>query len=194
MARSARRLAGGRRLGHPRRGHPGLAAGPLRREHRRRSGALNVAAERPRDVRAVVCRGGRVDLADRSLRKIPAPTLLIVGERDEPVLGWNRQVLARLGGESELRVIPGATHLFPEPGALDAAAHLAAEWFTRHLPRPAVRGAGDRSGPACAQNPPFATPRLEILSLKSSRFPALPKSDVIFFGRRCGSPAVFLPV
>jgi dienelactone hydrolase len=99
--------------------------------------ALVAAAERPETVGAVVSRGGRPDLAGDALPQVRAPTLLIVGGFDGPVIGLNRQALERLGSaEKQLVIIPGATHLFPEPGALEEVARLAAEWFTRHLSRP----------------------------------------------------------
>jgi dienelactone hydrolase len=97
------------------------------------AGALVAAAERPARVRAVVSRGGRPDLARDSLDRVTAPTLLIVGGRDEAVLEVNRQAAARLRAEHEVRVVPGATHLFAEPGALEQVAGLAASWFQRHL-------------------------------------------------------------
>ncbi|MDV6014670.1 alpha/beta fold hydrolase [Haloechinothrix sp. LS1_15] len=95
--------------------------------------ALRVAAERPELIAAVVSRGGRPDLAGRPARRVRAPTLLIVGGRDEHVLELNRTVLADLTGVSELHVVPGATHLFPEPGALDEVTERAAAWFCTHL-------------------------------------------------------------
>ena len=100
--------------------------------------ALVAAAQRPRQVAAVVSRGGRPDLADRWLARVRAPTLLIVGGADREVLALNRQALARLGGPKRLEVVPGASHLFPEPGALDHAAALAAAWFRDHLASPAA--------------------------------------------------------
>jgi pimeloyl-ACP methyl ester carboxylesterase len=84
-------------------------------------------------VAAVVSRGGRPDLADRALGQVRAPTLLIVGGSDPVVIDLNRQALARLQVEKRLEIIPGATHLFEEPGALDDVARLAADWFKRHL-------------------------------------------------------------
>ena len=100
--------------------------------------ALVAAAERPEKVGAVVSRGGRPDLAGDVLRRVRAPTLLIVGGFDGPVIGLNRQALAQLGAvEKQLVIIPGATHLFGEPGALEEVARLAADWLTRHLGRPA---------------------------------------------------------
>jgi dienelactone hydrolase len=95
--------------------------------------ALAVAAQRPRTVGAVVSRGGRPDLAGSSLSQVRAPTLLIVGGRDRTVLELNEQAARALPGEVELRVIPGATHLFGEPGALEQVAVWARDWFTRHL-------------------------------------------------------------
>jgi dienelactone hydrolase len=95
--------------------------------------ALVAAACEPA-VRAVVSRGGRPDLAGRRLRAVQVPTLLVVGGDDSDVLALNRQALAELGcDEKVLAVVPGATHLFEEPGALDEVARLAAEWFTDHL-------------------------------------------------------------
>lgn len=95
--------------------------------------ALIAAAERPDLVRAVVSRGGRPDLALRALGAVSAPTLLIVGGADQEVLRLNQAALALLGGPAELAIVPGATHLFEEPGALDEVAKLAGEWFVQHL-------------------------------------------------------------
>jgi putative phosphoribosyl transferase len=96
--------------------------------------ALMAAAERPERVAAVVSRGGRPDLAKEALERVSAPTLLIVGERDPQVLELNRAALAELAArEKELVVVPGATHLFEEPGALDEVTRLARSWFDRHL-------------------------------------------------------------
>jgi nucleotide-binding universal stress UspA family protein/pimeloyl-ACP methyl ester carboxylesterase len=95
--------------------------------------ALMAAASHPRRVSAVVSRGGRPDLARNDLPAVRAPTLLIVGGDDEPVLTWNREALARLTCVKELAVVPGATHLFEEPGALERVAELARDWFARHL-------------------------------------------------------------
>lgn len=94
--------------------------------------ALVAAAQDP-DVAAVVSRGGRPDMAGASLARVHCPTLLIVGSHDADVLALNRLALEHLGGEKQLAVIPGATHLFEEPGTLDEVARLAAEWFARHL-------------------------------------------------------------
>jgi putative phosphoribosyl transferase len=95
--------------------------------------ALIAAAERPETVAAVVSRGGRPDLAGDHLGRVRAPTLLIVGGQDQLVLELNRQAQARLAAPSRLEVVPGATHLFEEPGALEQVARLAAAWFTEHL-------------------------------------------------------------
>jgi dienelactone hydrolase len=95
--------------------------------------ALVSAAEAPERVGAVVSRGGRPDLAASALPRVQAPTLLIVGGWDEPVIALNEQALAELRGEKRLEIVPRATHLFEEPGALEAVARLAADWFTRHL-------------------------------------------------------------
>jgi len=97
--------------------------------------ALLAAARKPEGAAAVVSRGGRPDLADAELPSVEAPTLLIVGGRDETVLELNRRALARLRCEKELAVVPGATHLFEEAGAMERVEALAAEWFLRHLRR-----------------------------------------------------------
>ena len=95
--------------------------------------ALAAAAERPEVVGAIVSRGGRPDLAGPALSRVRAPTLLIVGGNDFPVLELNRQALRELRIESQLSVVSGATHLFEEPGTLEEVARLSAEWFARHL-------------------------------------------------------------
>jgi len=97
--------------------------------------ALVAAASPDLKIDAVVSRGGRPDLAGESLLHVRAPTLLIVGELDDVVLRLNRQAFARLHCEKELGVVPAATHLFEEPGALEEVARLAAAWFHRHLHR-----------------------------------------------------------
>lgn len=102
--------------------------------------ALAAAAARPASVEAIVSRGGRPDLAGGLLRLVRQPTLLIVGERDTTVLDLNRRALEELDGEAALEIVPGASHLFEEPGALEEVARLARDWFVRHL-RPAPRGA-----------------------------------------------------
>jgi dienelactone hydrolase len=105
-------------------------------------GALVAAAERPNVVAAVVSRGGRPDLAGPALGRVRAPTLLIVGENDLPVIELNRQALAQLRCEARLVIVPGATHLFEEPGALDAVARLAREWFERYFTPAKARATG----------------------------------------------------
>jgi putative phosphoribosyl transferase len=95
--------------------------------------ALVAAAERPELVRAVVSRGGRPDLAGAALARVRAPTLLIVGGRDLPVIDMNQDALRQLQSEARLEIVPGATHLFEEPGALDQVADLARDWFLRQL-------------------------------------------------------------
>jgi putative phosphoribosyl transferase len=95
--------------------------------------ALIAAAERRGATRAVVSRGGRPDLADRALPLVQAPTLLIVGGDDEPVIEMNREAMRQMTAPVELAIVPGATHLFEEPGTLERAMQLAAEWFHRHL-------------------------------------------------------------
>jgi putative phosphoribosyl transferase len=95
--------------------------------------ALVAAAERPEAVGAVVSRGGRPDLAGDALSLVKAPTLLIVGGNDVPVIGMNEEAMEQIRAEKRLEIVPGATHLFEEPGALEEVAQLAADWFTRHL-------------------------------------------------------------
>ena len=95
--------------------------------------ALAAAALRKDVVGAVVSRGGRPDLAGAALMLVQAPTLLIVGENDGQVIQLNREALAQLRCEKQLMIVPGATHLFEEPGALDVVARLACDWFERHL-------------------------------------------------------------
>jgi putative phosphoribosyl transferase len=102
--------------------------------------ALVAAAVRPASVEAVVSRGGRPDLAGERLRLVRQPTLLIVGQRDTAVIDLNRSAMQQLGGETTLEIVPGASHLFEEPGALEQVARLARDWFVRHL-QPAQRGA-----------------------------------------------------
>jgi putative phosphoribosyl transferase len=95
--------------------------------------ALYAAADPAGDVAAIVSRGGRPDLAGPKLAQVRAPTLLIVGGLDHAVIELNRAAQSDLRCENQLRIVPGATHLFEEPGTLDAAAHLASGWFTDHL-------------------------------------------------------------
>jgi putative phosphoribosyl transferase len=97
--------------------------------------ALVAASHADSPVRAVVSRGGRPDLAGDSLPGVRAPTLLIVGSLDETVIELNRQAARRLTGIKELAIVPGAGHLFEEPGTLDQIIDLAALWFSSHLPR-----------------------------------------------------------
>ena len=95
--------------------------------------ALTAAADRRVDIAAVVSRGGRPDLAGVHLGAVTAPTLLIVGSRDEVVLELNQRAQAAMSAECTIAVVPGATHLFEEPGTLEQAAALARDWFARHL-------------------------------------------------------------
>jgi len=109
--------------------------------------AALLAAARPyADVTAVVCRGGRVDLARGQLRWVRCPVLLLVGERDTEVLHLNRVAEHELGCEHSLTVVPGATHLFEEPGTLEQVADHAARWFARHFGRSPVAQHSTRSG------------------------------------------------
>lgn len=95
--------------------------------------ALSCAADHPRDVSAIVSRGGRPDLAGDALVSLSMPVLLIVGEFDEPVIRLNRQARRMLGSSCELRIVAGATHLFEEPGTLDDVAEMAGAWFRAKL-------------------------------------------------------------
>jgi dienelactone hydrolase len=97
--------------------------------------ALRAAALRPAEVNAVVSRGGRPDLARPALGQVRAATLLLVGGNDLPVLELNRAAFQELGGDKELKIVPGATHLFEEPGALEEVSRRAREWFQTHLGR-----------------------------------------------------------
>lgn len=94
--------------------------------------ALVAAAKRP-TVGAIVSRGGRPDLAGPALEQVKAPTLLIVGGRDIPVIMMNREALVKLNAHKRLEIVPNATHLFEEPGALEQVARLARHWFIQHL-------------------------------------------------------------
>jgi dienelactone hydrolase len=98
--------------------------------------ALVAAATRPTLVRAVVSRGGRPDLAGDSLPYVQAPTLLIVGGNDVPVIEMNQEAMSQMRCEKQLQIVPGATHLFEERGALEEVASLAREWFQKHLSGP----------------------------------------------------------
>jgi putative phosphoribosyl transferase len=97
--------------------------------------ALVAAAELGDTVGAVISRGGRPDLAGDALERVKSPTLLIVGELDYPVIEMNQDAYGQLTCEKEMKIIPGATHLFEEPGTLEQVAQIAADWFQRHLHR-----------------------------------------------------------
>jgi putative phosphoribosyl transferase len=97
--------------------------------------ALVAAVDLPQDIDAVVSRGGRPDLAGEALPKVKASTLLIVGGNDDIVIELNEQARDKIRCEVKLEIIPGATHLFEEPGALEKVAQLASQWFSRHLTR-----------------------------------------------------------
>lgn len=97
--------------------------------------ALIAAAHFGNSISAVVSRGGRPDLADRALPEVTAPTLLIVGGHDYPVIEMNSTALAQLRCVKQMEIVPGATHLFEEPGTLEAVSALAANWFVRHFDR-----------------------------------------------------------
>jgi putative phosphoribosyl transferase len=110
--------------------------------------ALVAASELPGIISAVVSRGGRPDLAGDALELVRVPTLLIVGGDDEPVIGMNREALAKLKSpDKKLVIVPGATHLFEEPGTLEEVARLAAEWFSRHF-KPAKKSQAQSAGGA----------------------------------------------
>jgi putative phosphoribosyl transferase len=105
--------------------------------------ALIAAALRPQLVHAVVSRGGRPDLAAKYLPQVKAPTLLLVGEHDPSVITMNERAQHLMNAVNELKIIPGATHLFEEPGTLEKVADNAADWFSRHLlSKPLKKGAG----------------------------------------------------
>ena len=95
--------------------------------------AIVAAAGRPAEVAAVVSRGGRPDLAGDALDRVAVPTLLIVGGLDTAVIGMNRDAMTRMRRHATLEIVPGATHLFEEPGTLERVARLAGDWFARHL-------------------------------------------------------------
>ncbi len=102
------------------------------------AGAALLAASTRDDVSAIVSRGGRPDLAGDALGDVEAPTLLIIGERDPKVIEMNRSAAAQLRTHYEIAIVPGATHLFEEPGTLERVAELAVDWFLRYLsPTPA---------------------------------------------------------
>lgn len=95
--------------------------------------ALVAATERPESVGAIVSRGGRVDMAGSAIARVQAPTLLIVGGYDLPVIRWNEDALEQLPCEKQLKIVPHASHLFEEPGALEQVAQLASQWFKHYL-------------------------------------------------------------
>lgn len=101
--------------------------------------ALVASVERPKAVNAIVSRGGRPDMAGEALPLVQAPTLLIVGGDDTQVIALNEMALDQLQSEKQMRIVPGATHLFAEHGTLEAVSRLATEWFTRHLVTPLLR-------------------------------------------------------
>lgn len=103
--------------------------------------AILAAVQRPAQVHAIVSRGGRTDLAGDALRQLRVPILQIVGARDLSVLGQNRKISRALTCEQQLEIVPGATHLFEEPGTLQEVARLAGNWFEAHLREPVQRGA-----------------------------------------------------
>jgi pimeloyl-ACP methyl ester carboxylesterase len=121
-------------------GQPALAGSPIGYfgASTGAAGALIAAAEHPDRIGAVVSRGGRVDLAGSSLAGVRCPTLLIVGANDPFVLDLNRRAMAAFSGEVELEVVPGASHLFEEPGALEVVAELATTWFSAVLGSPGI--------------------------------------------------------
>lgn len=108
--------------------------------------ALVAAAERPARVTAVVSRGGRPDLAAEALPRVEAPTLLIVGQRDEVVIDLNRSARNQMNAEVRLVIVPGATHLFEERGALERVADLAGNWFVTHIAQSGSLGAASPRG------------------------------------------------
>ena len=131
LAEVTRRLRAQPRAAHAALGYFGASTGA--------AAALVAAAELPDAVAAVVSRGGRPDLAQDALGSVRAPTLLIVGGDDGPVIAMNQEALAKLRcQEKKLVIVPGATHLFEEPGTLEEVARLAAEWFAQRL-TPAVQ-------------------------------------------------------
>jgi putative phosphoribosyl transferase len=118
---------------HPAIGYFGASTGA--------AAALVAEASHPHSVAAIVSRGGRPDLAGAALARVIAPTLLIVGGADQDVLDLNRQALEQLRGTKELSIVPGATHLFEEPGTLERVADLATDWFAQHLRLPVAAAA-----------------------------------------------------
>jgi putative phosphoribosyl transferase len=125
LEREADRISEQARSEHLRPGYFGASTGG--------GAALAAAARLSETVGAVVSRGGRPDLAGPALGQVKSPTLLIVGERDEPVIELNENALAQLRCKCEMRIVSGATHLFEEPGTLEEVARLASGWFRQHL-------------------------------------------------------------
>jgi dienelactone hydrolase len=115
------------------RGEPALSGLPIGLFGASTGAAAALVAAASEDVAAVVSRGGRPDLAGAALARVTAPTLLVVGGADHAVIGLNREAARALGCEHRLEIVPGATHLFEEPGALDRVVDLAADWFGRHF-------------------------------------------------------------
>jgi pimeloyl-ACP methyl ester carboxylesterase len=118
--------------------------------------AALIAAARDPDIRAIVSRGGRPDLAARVLPEVRAPTLLIVGGDDVPVIGMNEQAFELLRCEKVLQIVPGASHLFEEPGTLEEVVRLATAWFQRHLSKAGNRSAAGKGPPLRRQSGPNA--------------------------------------
>ena len=154
--------------------------------------ALIAAAEHPDLVRAVVSRGGRPDLAGDALPRVEAPTLLIVGERDVPVIGMNRDAMAQMTrAEVELVVVPGATHLFEEPGALERVAELATAWFRRHLGGETVVAATEAEE---AEAEVYRTPAeiARLVAREAEPFDEIETADLGALLRRIGDARVVL--
>ncbi|MBS2028279.1 MAG: dienelactone hydrolase family protein [Deltaproteobacteria bacterium] len=114
--------------------------------HTGAAAALMAAALRPEGIAAVVCRGGRPELAGEALTDVLAPTLFVVGENDAPIVQQNREAQPRLSCPTRLEIVPGASHLFDEPGALDRVAELARVWFARNLAGEAQESAPTQPG------------------------------------------------
>ena len=144
--------------------------------------ALAAAAARPERVAAVVSRGGRPDLAPEALPKVVSPTLLIVGGQDRDVLRLNRQAAGQLRVTHAVEVVPGATHLFEEPGALEQAARLARDWFLEHLAGPGPVPEASATCSAHTQQSPERGPRATacsavVPSVKEGRSCAVERSS-----------------
>jgi putative phosphoribosyl transferase len=135
IALLAERLLAGARWLHNERGTRGLKLGYFG-SSAGAAAALEAAAKEPQGIAAIVSRGGRPDLAMDYLELVKAPTLLIVGGNDRPVIAMNREAFENLKCKKDIVVIPGATHLFEEPGALAEVAKLAADWFLKHMGSP----------------------------------------------------------